>query len=201
MIQAGFFDFGGVIAEEGFVKGFRAIALSQGLEPKDVLQAGVDAAWNTGFVLGRSEEAAFWDFVRKRAGVKGEDSFLRQHLYDNFVIRPFMLDAVEKVRSAGVRPAVLSDQTWWLDVMNAQHGFFSLFDMVFNSYHCGMSKREEAFFEFALGKMKAAPEESFFVDDNPDNVKRAAGLGMKTILYEDRESFEKALYALIPDAK
>ncbi len=201
MMDVGFFDFGGVIAEEGFVKGFRAIALSQGLEPDVVLQAGVDAAWDTGFVLGLSEESAFWDFVRIRAGVKGEDAFLRQHLYNNFVVRPWMLEIVDKVRAAGVRPAILSDQLWWLDVINAKYGFFSRFDKVFNSYHHGVSKRQEAFFELAMKEMDVTPERSFFVDDHPGNVERANKLGMKAILYQDRASFEEALYALVPQAK
>ncbi len=200
MIDVGFFDFGGVIAEEGFVGGLRAIGLEQGKDPDAVLQAGVDAAWETEFVLGRSDEAAFWAFVRDRAGVKGEDAALRQYLYDHFVVRPWMLEAVDRVRAAGVRPAILSDQMWWLDKMDEKHGFFKRFDMVFNSYHSGLSKREEAFFELAIKGMGTTPARTFFVDDNEGNVERARKLGMNAILYVDRPAFERELYALVPAA-
>lgn len=200
MIDVGFFDFGGVIAEEGFVGGLRAIGLEQGKDPGAVLQAGVDAAWETEFVLGRADEAAFWDFVRARTGIVGEDADLRRRLYDHFIIRPWMLEVVDRVRAAGVRPAILSDQAWWLDKMDEMHGFFRHFDKVFNSFHCGLSKRDEAFFKLALDEMGTEAGRTFFVDDNEGNVERADKLGMNAILYVDRPAFERELHALVPAA-
>ena len=45
------FDFGGVIAEEGFVKGMEEIAKKCGLDPKVVVEAATDILYELGIHL------------------------------------------------------------------------------------------------------------------------------------------------------
>ena len=45
------------------------------------------------------------------------------------------------LRRGGFLTAILSDQTDWLDRLEARHHFFGHFDRVFNSYHLGKGKR------------------------------------------------------------
>ncbi len=59
MIKAVLFDFGGVIADEGFRDGLRAIAIQQGLDPDMLHRAGIDDVVNQLSIL--PEEAVFID--------------------------------------------------------------------------------------------------------------------------------------------
>ena len=63
-IRAVLFDFGGVIAEEGFRDGLIALAKAQGLDAVDLHAAGIQAVYDSGFVLGRGTAADFWALLR-----------------------------------------------------------------------------------------------------------------------------------------
>ena len=102
-----FFDFGGVIAEEGFLNVFMSVAAAQGLDPRQVLQEAVNAAYDDGYLTGKIDEAAFWQSVRDRSGLQGEDNAMRKVMFDGFRIRPRMLAFVEllrKNRPQGLHP-------------------------------------------------------------------------------------------------
>ena len=182
-------DYGGVLAEEGFRDGLAAIARETGLNlEKDVPEA-YEMAWTTGLVLGKCDEAAFWRAFRRATGITRDDAWLTGMCLSRFVLRPFMLEAVDRARAAGLRAAILSDQCRWLEALDARDGFFAHFDAVFNSYRYGVTKREAAFFQVALRELGAAPETTLFIDDAPRNVAMAASLGLRTILYRDKPAF------------
>ena len=65
-INAVLFDFGGVVAEEGFREGLQAIAEEQGLDPSRLAREGMDAVYDSGFVLGTGSAAEFWKLLRHR---------------------------------------------------------------------------------------------------------------------------------------
>ena len=52
-------------------------------------------------------------------------------------------------------------------------------------------------FRAVLDALGTAPERSVFIDDNPDNVARAAALGMTGIVYREREAFLRDLDATL----
>ncbi len=106
-IRAVLFDFGGVLAEEGFRDGLFAIAKAQGLDPDEVHRIGLDAVYDSGYVLGRGSEADFWALMRQRAGIRGDDEELSREILSRFILRPLMLDAVRKLRERGIITAIL----------------------------------------------------------------------------------------------
>ena len=67
-IRAVLFDFGGVVAEEGFSNGLESLAREQGLTVRDMTAEGMRAVYESGFVLGKGTEFAFWSLVRRRTG-------------------------------------------------------------------------------------------------------------------------------------
>lgn len=193
-----FFDFGGVLAEEGFRLGLIAIAQAAGRDPDAIVPVAYEMAWTTGFVVGGCDEAGFWRAFRKATGIGGDDAALTDTVLSRFTLRPFMFAVVDAARALGLRTAILSDQTAWLALLDARHNVFSHFDAVYNSYHYGVTKRDAAFFHLALADMSARPETSLFIDDAPRNVELAASLGFHTILYRDKASFFDALALLCP---
>ena len=193
-----FFDFSGVLAEEGFVEGLKEIGRRNGKNPDAFLRTVADICWSTGYVNGKIGEAGFWQSVRKETGVNETDEHFREALLSRFLIRLWMLKVVDRVREAGPRVAILSDHTNWLDEMHCEHGIFQHFDRVFNSFHEGLNKRQTEFFQHACNQMQIMPRHALFIDDNPSNVERAATLGMKTIHYTDYESFASQLREYVP---
>ena len=197
-LDAVLFDFGGVLAEEGFRDGLTAIAAAAGRDPGEVVPVAYEMAWSTGFVVGGCDEAGFWRAFREATGIAGDDSALTETVFAHFRPRPFMFAVADAARRLGLVTAILSDQTEWLARLDARLDVFSHFDAVFNSWDHGVTKRDAAFFELALASLGVRPGAALFVDDAPRNVELAASLGLSTILYRDRESFFAELAALCP---
>ena len=196
-LKAVLFDFGGVLAEEGFQEGLYAIARKLGLDPVAVHRAGMDAVYDTGYVLGRGSEADFWREMRQLTGVVGDDATLSAEILDRFVPRPAMFAAVRALRRRGIIVAILSDQTDWLERLDACSGYSAEFDRVFNSYRLGKGKRDPSVFDDVLQALGVAPREALFVDDMPGNVARAAARGLRTILFQDEAGFLAELAQMI----
>ena len=78
------FDFGGVLAEEGFKNGLVAIALRNGLNPEEFWQQAYALTFNGGYVTGRMDENTFWKTLREQTGIKGSDADLRAEILSRF---------------------------------------------------------------------------------------------------------------------
>ncbi|HEY6012098.1 MAG TPA: HAD-IA family hydrolase, partial [Nitrospirota bacterium] len=142
----------------------------------------VDALiYETGYLTGLADEAAFWNAVREKTGIKGTDAGLRDEIMKRFTLRPEMVAFVDKLRSQGFVVAMLSDQTNWLDEIDRETGLFRHFDRVFNSFHIHKSKRDASVFVDVCSALNVRPEEALFVDDNINHIKRAEGQGLMTI--------------------
>ncbi|NDY41383.1 HAD family phosphatase [Dissulfurirhabdus thermomarina] len=192
-VRAVLFDFGGVLAEEGFREGLRAIARRFGLDPEAFARSAADAVYETGYVTGRGAEADFWAALRGRWGIPGRDSDLSGEILSRFVLRPWMLDWVRAVRRRGLAAVLLSDQTDWLERLDAAAGFGREFDRVFNSYRMGKGKRDASLFDDVAAELGRAPHRLLFVDDDAGNVGRARSRGWHAHLYRDRPGFEAVM--------
>jgi putative hydrolase of the HAD superfamily len=196
-IRAVLFDFGGVLAEEGFSNGLEELAREQALPLKEMTEAGMGAVYDSGFVLGRGSEAGFWALLRERTGLRGDDAELTARILDGFIVRPWMLDLVAGLRAAGYLTGILSDQTDWLDRLDGKYHFYRLFDRIFNSYYTGKGKRDRSLFSDVAAELAMPVAEILFVDDNPGNVRRAVDAGMQAIHYVEQKAFIKQLNELL----
>jgi len=196
-IRAVLFDFGGVLATEGFREGLFAIARSRGIDPEGFFQVAREAVYESGYVTGRGGESDFWSLVRLRTGIPGGDAELSAECLDRFRLRPGMLELVRRLRARGLITAILSDQTDWLDRLDARAPFSQDFDRVFNSFRLGKGKRDPSLFDDAVRDLGVAPAAAAFVDDDPGNVSRAAGRGLHALLFRDEQSLRRDLGALV----
>jgi putative hydrolase of the HAD superfamily len=184
MIRVVLFDFGGVLAEEGFREGLKAIAKGKGLDPGDFYKISSDLVYQTGYITGACDEHSYWNVVRKKTGAKGADQEFREEILKRFKLRPEMTAVVEKIKSSGLIVAILSDQTNWLDELDRRAHFHHHFDYVFNSYHLKKTKRDPSIFKEICSLLGVRPKEVLFVDDNMENVKRAASQGLRAIHFK-----------------
>ncbi|HUJ19787.1 MAG TPA: HAD family phosphatase [Nitrospirota bacterium] len=197
MIKTILFDFGGVLAEEGFREGLEEIARKNGVDPVTFFSLADALIDETGYLIGRAGEAEYWKSVRERAGVRGTDHELREEILKRFVLRQPMLACVDLLRSCGLSVAMLSDQTNWLEEIDRDSGLFSHFDRVFNSFRIHRSKREASTFQYVCSELGVKPEEILFIDDNKEHIGRARGIGMQTILFTTAEDFERQIRELM----
>ena len=195
-IKAVLLDFGGVIAEEGFQQGLYAIAKKFGLDQKRFFQLANEAVYDSGYVTGKGSENDYWNEVREHSGIIAPDDELRQEILSRFIPREWMIEAVKSLQRKGLVTAILSDQSDWLDQLDARYHFFQYFNAVFNSYHLGKTKRDSSIFADVLQALDADPKETLFVDDNIDHIARAVAAGLQTHIFEGRESFMKKLREL-----
>jgi putative hydrolase of the HAD superfamily len=179
------FDYGGVLAAEGFREGLHVIAGKNGLAPEWLFLRASDATYETGYITGRATEAEYWEAVRRETGIRGTDAELTGEILPRFILRPAMIDAVRQLRQKGYVAAIASDQVDWLERLEERDHFFGEFDRVFNSYRLGKGKRDASFFDDVAGALRIAPGELLFLDDNAGNVERAASRGMHAILVQN----------------
>ena len=197
VIKAVVFDFGGVLAEEGFRNGTALIAQKNGLEPDAFFAAAEGLIYSTGYVTGICEEPVFWKELKGRTGISGSDEENRQVVLRSFILREEMFNTVKRLKSSGHITAILSDQTNWLEEINSKHPFFQHFDFIFNSYRLHKSKRDPSVFHDVCSTMGIRPEEAVFVDDNINNINRASEAGLKTVHYKTFSDFEKEIRQIL----
>jgi len=190
IIEVVLFDFGGVLSEEGWKKGLSEIAKAHELNADEFVRTAGDTIYETGYILGKGSENDFWNFLRRKTGIKGADASLTHELLSRFVLSNSMMDVVKKLKAKNKTVGILSDQTNWLDMLNSRFDFFRYFDHVFNSYHMGKGKRDISLFDDIAAFLKTPPERILFIDDDPGNIKRAGQKKWRTVLYVDDRSFQ-----------
>ena len=189
MLRAILFDFGGVLAEEGFREGLKAIAKRKGLDPEAFHTTSAELVYQTGYITGGCDEHSYWNAVQKKVGVKGANQEFREEILKRFELRSAMATVVEKIRSTGVIVAILSDQTNWLDELDQRTPFHHRFGYVFNSYHLKKTKRDPSIFRDVCALLGLRPGEVLFVDDNLENVRRATSQGLRAIHFKGVSEF------------
>lgn len=198
-IKAAIFDFGGVLAEEGFKAGINEIAKKNGLDPDSLRKTAFDAVYDTGFVTGRINDRKFWKLFRQTTGISGTDAELTETILSRFTLRSFMLETVKRLRQAGVKTYILSDQTHWIEDLNQRSGFFSLFDNVFNSYRLGRTKKDSETFDLIINSIGYDPEDMIFIDDHAAHIRRAQEKFLHTIWYTEKHMFFTAMKIFFPE--
>lgn len=197
MIKVVIFDFGGVLADEGYWQGLRYIAEQNGKDPDDFFNIAVELIHKPGgYVTGLSDERTYWNELRALTGIKLGDEELRSAIIDRFVLRPEMLQLADELKSKGFIVAILSDQTNWLDEIEAGSPFYHHFDFVFNSYDIHKSKRDRSVFTDICSNIGVEAAEAVFIDDSEGNVQRAQQAGLNTILFRDVISLRTELAAI-----
>ncbi len=189
MIRAVLFDFGGVLAEEGFRDGLKAIAKEKGLDPDDFYKISRNLVYQTGYITGGCDEHSYWNAVRKKTGAKGTDHEFREKILKRFKLRLGVMSVAEKIKSSGLLVGILSDQTNWLDELDQRTPFHHQFDYVFNSYHLKKTKRNPSIFGDVCSLLGVRPNQVLFVDDNLGNVRRASRQGLRAVHFKGAREF------------
>lgn len=197
MRTAVFWDFGGVILTSPF-EAFSRYESDHGL-PRDFLRTvnATDPDTNAWARLERSEidHAAFDGLFAEESArlghrVPGADvlALLKGD------IRPAMVEALRRIRAAGLTQACLTNNIVGGDGTapstageraRAIAEIMVGFDAVVESSKVGCRKPETRFYEIACSLVNTTPDRVVFLDDLGVNLKPAAAMGMHTIKVGD----------------
>lgn len=87
------------------------------------------------------------------------------------------------LKARGLRVGVLSNTLPSLRESLAHHGLASHVDAFFASCALGVAKPDPRAFLLALEGLELAPEETLYLDDDPENVEAARRLGLRAEAY------------------
>ena len=100
------------------------------------------------------------------------------------VVRPGIIDALERFRSAGLKLAIVSNAEGNVESDARRFGLHSLFDTIIDSHIVGVSKPDPRIFQIALDRLGVSPQQALFAGDiySIDMLgARAAGMEGKLI--------------------
>ena len=73
----------------------------------------------------------------------------------------------------------------WVEDICAKHHFMSLFAERYFSFDSGKSKRQGTAFAEMLTRIRRPSHACLLIDDNPENIEKAAELGIRGIVFRD----------------
>lgn len=127
-------------------------------------------------------------------GLKVRPEGLLHRMFGGFSVVPEMVDLVARIRSAGIRTALVTNS---FGVEYPREDWPRLFDATVVSAEVGLRKPDPAIYHVALQAIGAEPGATVFVDDMQANIDAAAALGMATVLHVDAETTATALAELL----
>jgi putative hydrolase of the HAD superfamily len=115
------------------------------------------------------------------------------------VARPQMLEAIRRIRAAGLRVGALTNN-WRRDGAEDDvipHRLRDVFDVFIESRVVGLRKPDPRIYTLACEALGVTPARTAFLDDIGRNLKPARALGMATIKVDDPDDALRELSALL----
>lgn len=201
MIEAVVFDLGGVVLEsplEVIARYERAHGLPAGAINRAVVAAGEQGPWAR---LERGEYTVEefcepFEAECRAQGVRVDARRLMQEIAEAARPRPVMVQALQRLRAAGLRLAALTNN-WVHAGRTLGDGLRGHFDVFVESAAVGLRKPDPRIYELVCRRLAVAPPQAAFLDDIGRNLKPARALGMHTIKVVDPDQALRELGALV----
>ncbi len=189
------FDLGGVVVGSPLhaIRDYeREIGIPVGSVDRVVVDTAPSGAWSR---LERGELAmeAFFDAFEAdcaRAGHRLDARVMMARIAEVSQPRPLMLRAIDRIRSAGLGVAALTNN-WATEGSQGSEGdngsssLRPLFDVFVESSVEGLRKPDPRIYHLACERLSVRPDQTVFLDDIGSNLKSARALGMHTIKVEE----------------
>jgi epoxide hydrolase-like predicted phosphatase len=194
------FDLGGVILDSplhAIARFERERDIEPGFVNRVVVSAGQGGGWAR-LERGELSMEGFFEAFEADCATAGQQLSARalmECIAEAAGPRPRMLEAVRRIRSAGLRAAALTNN-WATDGMRADD-LKPLFDVFVESSVVGLRKPDPRIYRHTCDAIGVAPSEAVFLDDIGRNLKAARTLGMTTIKVDDPDDALRELEALL----
>jgi putative hydrolase of the HAD superfamily len=193
--RAVIFDLGGVVMGSPMpaIAGYeRELGLAVGSLNRLIGATGPEGAWGRleRGLLALDEFYAAFESDCANAGYAAVSAReLVRRMSEGLGARPQMLEALRRIRAAGLRTAALTNN--WRTGGASERGPHAVrehFDVFIESSVVGLQKPDPRIYELACRDLGVAASEAVFLDDIGRNLKPARALGMATIRVEDPDA-------------
>lgn len=185
-----FFDVGGVLAVDFIEKKIMDLANKYNLDYNLLLQS--KNIYRPLADLGQISEKEFWTRVLYDFKISATGDDWDVALYLEEVDGVFHI--VRKLKQNGYQVAVLSNDSIQLgEARRKKFNYDSLFQAVIISSHFGFVKPDPKIYEIALKRLRAAPNQSIFIDDRIVNIEGGERVGIHSILFKNADQLKKDL--------
>ena len=141
---------------------------------------------------------AHWQEVGTALGLTAADTAaLRAAFYAGDILNAALVAWIDRLRTLGLRVALLSNFSADLRAMLAQQDLLRRFDVLAISAELGVMKPDAAAYRAVLAMLGMAPHTCVFIDDVPANIAAAQAVGIHGIVFEDNPSCLAALTRLL----
>ena len=189
MIRNFLFDIGNVLLKFDFVPMVRKLNHRAELAFDDVMAMVLrhrDLAES-----GRITSSQFLDQLCADLGFPGEPEAAAAIYADIFTENPPMFELARDMRGRGMRLALFSNiSPIHADFIVERFPGMGLFTEAVFSFRTGDIKPNEPMYREAVERLGMAPEETFYIDDRPENIETGERLGFVTHLYDWRKHDE-----------
>lgn len=197
-VRAVFWDLGGVILRTYDHSRRRAWEGRLGLAEGELARLVFDGPTSREAMIGRASADDVWVSVGLRLGLAPEDlQLLRREFFADDRIDEDLMSFIRSLRRR-VRVGLISnawaDVRWFLD---SPWAVADAFDPLILSAEVGLVKPEEPIFRLALERAEVEPTQAAFVDDFPENVEAAVGLGMSGVLFRSSSQAREDVETLL----
>ena len=188
-------DFGGVIIDLDFSKTY-TLFHKMGIESVSDEQLQIFKQFEAGLV----STETLYDSIRKDISIEASNDDITEAW--SALLRELPQNRVDFLHKLGKQfPLYLLSNTnsIHIDYLRKRENskfdkFESSFSKVFYSYEMQSRKPDSEIFQKVLDELIIKPEETLFVDDMPENIETANGLGFKTWLFDvEKDDITKIL--------
>jgi len=194
-IKSVIFDWGGVLIEDPAPGLMRYCAKALKASKEDYIKAhsNFDADFQKGLIC----EDIFWEQICNELNVPKPKvrSLWTDAFKAAYVPRADMFSMAASLKENGYRTAVLSNtEVPAMQYFHQQR--YDMFDVPVFSCAEGVKKPDRKIYELTLEKIGSLPEQSVFIDDNPEYINGAKEVWINTVLFQSIAPFKNELIRL-----
>jgi HAD superfamily hydrolase (TIGR01509 family) len=192
--RAAVFDLGKVLLDFDYSRALERLATDSESDLDSLRAMLFTAPLLEHYESGRMGSEAFYESLRRQAGVRLTYAAFRSAFADIFVPIQSMIEAHAAVRRQGTPTYILSNTNEIaIAHIREQYPFFNQFQGYVLSYEVGALKPVAAIYATLERLANCAPRDLFYLDDRPENVEAAQARGWRAAIVADPESGLRAL--------
>jgi putative hydrolase of the HAD superfamily len=188
-INAIIFDLGGVIVDLAVDKTVKAFADLSGMAPEQIQRAYVKNPGFFAYERGLISDAEFRLMLRELFSIQVTDAQLDEGWNAMLVDLPakklqWLLNLKNKIQVYALSNTNSIHITHVNEMMLKGEPLDTYFHRCYYSHQVNMRKPDLEIYEHVLSHAGLIPNETLFLDDNPDNIKAAKALGIQAVQVE-----------------
>lgn len=190
MIKTICFDLDGVYFLNGksnFISALKEKGISEDEAKRVFLKSD---EMNKQYKVGTMSDEEYWTWALKEWNLEMSVKEITDLLIAGYEVNQSAVDYVKKVRAAGYKTAVCTNNfPARINGLQKRFGFLDDFDVQVFSYQVGVVKPNKQIFEKLVELSSVQPDEIFYSDDDNNAVTAANEVGISTYFYENFDGF------------